>query len=93
MQPLNKPQRVSPDEVRFPRSKRFLITCTKTTLNKSQFQFAYFAGEQYEAYELIPGRDYIVWAAPEQWEAISGSTFLNYFRLDITHFGSLRQVY
>jgi hypothetical protein len=82
MEPLEKLHPIDPDEERFPRSKRFFITCTKTTLNKGQFQFTYFEGQQYEAYELIPGRDYLVWVSPEQWEAVSGSTFLHYFRLD-----------
>jgi hypothetical protein len=70
---------INPDDLRFPISKRFSVVCTKSTFNKGQFNFDFIEGQTYQAYALIEGKDYIVWFNPLQWEAITGSTFKNYF--------------
>lgn len=79
MQGLKKIRPIDPDELRFPTSKRFSVTCKKSSANKGQFNFAFVEGQTYEAYELIEGKDYIVWFGPHLYEAITGSTFQNYF--------------
>jgi hypothetical protein len=79
MQSREKIIYMSPDEVRFPTSKRFSVVCQYSTANKGQFNFAFVQGQIYQAYELIKGKDYIVWFAAEQYEAITGSTFKKYF--------------
>jgi hypothetical protein len=76
-----KKSAINPDEVRFPSSKRFDVVCQASTLNKSQFNYSYVEGQTYEAYALIEGKDYIVWSGPDQWEAITGSTFKKYFSI------------
>jgi hypothetical protein len=76
-----KKSAINPDEVRFPTSKRFYVVCQISTFNKSQFNFNYVEGQLYEAYEFIEGKDYIVWSGPDQWEAITGSTFKKYFTI------------
>jgi hypothetical protein len=79
MMQSQKKSDIDADEVRFPTAKRFFIVCQKSTFNKGQFNFGFVAGQTYEAYALIEGKDYIVWFAPYQWEAITGSTFKKYF--------------
>jgi hypothetical protein len=78
MQSLKK-SAIDPDEIRFPVAKRILVTCKKSTFNKGQFTFGFMEGQSYQAFALINGKDYIVWFSPDEWEAISGSTFTNYF--------------
>jgi hypothetical protein len=85
MQSREKIRSLDPDELRFPTSKRFPVVCQKSTANKGQFNFAFVAGQTYEAYELIEGKDYIVWFSPQQYEAITGSTFKNYFSVFGSH--------
>ena len=72
---------MNPDEVRFPTSHRISVICQKSTANKGQFNFAFVEGQIYEAYELIEGKDYIVWFDSQHYEAITGSTFRNYFQI------------
>jgi hypothetical protein len=69
----------NPDDLRFPISRRFFVVCQKSTYNKGQFNFNFAQGETYQAYALIEGKDYIVWFNHLEWEAITGSTFKNYF--------------
>jgi hypothetical protein len=71
----------NPDEVRFPTAKRFYVLCQISTFNKGQFNYSFVEGQMYEAYELIEGKDYIVWFGPDEWEAITGNTFKKYFSI------------
>jgi hypothetical protein len=74
-----KKSNLDPDELRFPTAKRFFVVCQISTFNKGQFNYVYIEGHRYEAYALIEGKDYIVWCGPNEWEAITGSTFKKYF--------------